>query len=137
MDDISRRALLVGACSLLALGGATLPAAAQSAVRRLADGRVEVSVSAVPELAVVGGAVSIGSVRGVPVGVSRTGPSTYRAFSLRCPHQGVPVARASQGWTCPAHGSEFEPDGALALGPATRGLSRVPSTMRRGRLVVG
>ncbi len=137
MEELSRRALLVGACSLLALGATALPAAAESAIRRLPDGRLEVRVNAVAGLASVGGAVSIGTVRGIPVGVARTGPSSYRAFSLRCPHQKVTVERDPQGWVCSAHGSQFEPDGDLVLGPATRALSRVPATLRRGRLVVG
>ena len=137
MEDISRRALLASACALLALGGSALPAAAQSAVRTRPDGRLEVRVRDVPELASVGGAVRVGSVKGVPVAVARTGPSSYRAFSLRCPHQGVTVARSAQGWTCAAHGSQFEADGDLVLGPATTGLPRVPAALRRGVLVVG
>lgn len=137
MEEISRRVVLAGACSLFALGASALPAAAQTAMRRLPDGRVEVRVSTVPALSAVGGAVSIGSVKGVPVGVARTGPSTYRAFSLRCPHQGIPVKRSEQGWTCPAHGSQFEADGDLVLGPATRALSRIPASLKRGNLVVG
>ena len=137
MTDVSRRTVLAGACAILALGSTALPAAAQGAVRKLPDGRLEVRVKDVPELAKVGGAVRVGNVRGTPVGVARTGPSAYRAFSLACPHQGVTVTRSSVGWTCSAHGSEFEPDGDLVLGPATRGLSKVPSALRRGALVVG
>lgn len=140
MTDVSRRAFLAGACSLMALGGAAataLPAAAASAVRTLPDGRLAVKVGSVPELASVGGAVRIGSVKGAPVGVARTGPRTYTAFSLRCPHQGVPVARDSSGWACPAHGSKFEADGDLVLGPATKGLTRVRSSLKSGTLTVG
>ena len=137
MESITRRGLLVGACALVGLGATSLPAAASSAVKRLPDGRLAVRVNAVPELAQVGGAVRIGEVKGVPVGLARTGPATYLAFSLRCPHQGVTVVRDDTGWICPAHGSEFKPDGALVLGPATTRLSRVASTLRRGQVIVG
>lgn len=137
MEDLTRRALLAGACSLLALGATAVPAAAESAIRRLPDGRLEVRVRAVRELNAIGGAVSVGTVRGVPVGVARTGATSYRAFSLSCPHQKVTVERDGQGWFCSAHGSQFEPDGDLVLGPATKGLRRVPTAMKRGRLVVG
>lgn len=137
MEEISRRSLLVGACALVAVGSTALPAAAQTAIRTLPDGRLEVRVKDVPELRAVGGAVSIGSMKGTPMGVARTGVATFRAFSLRCPHQGVPVARSQKGWTCPAHGSEFDPDGDLILGPATRALTRIPASLKRGRLVVG
>lgn len=137
MTDVSRRAFLAGACSLVAMGGAALPAAASSAVRTLPDGRLAVKVASVPELASVGGAVRIGSVKGMPVGIARTGQRTYKAFSLRCPHQGVPVAISSSGWSCPAHGSQFELDGDLVLGPATKGLTKVRSSLRSGTLTVG
>lgn len=137
MENMSRRAVLTGACALIALGSTALPAAAQSAIRTLPDGRLAVRLKGVPELANVGGAVSIGTIKGNPVGVARTGPSAYRAFSLRCPHQGAKVVRSAVGWTCPAHGSEFEADGDLILGPATTSLSRVPARLRSGVLTVG
>lgn len=137
MTEVSRRSLLAGACATLALGSSALPAAAQTAVRTLPDGRLEVKPKAVPELATVGGAVRVGTIKGVPVAVARTGPTSYAAFSLRCPHQGVPVTRTAQGWTCAAHGSQFEPDGDLVLGPALKGLTRVPARLRRGSLVIG
>lgn len=137
MAEVSRRSLLAGACAILALGSSALPAAAQGAVRTLPDGRLEVKPGSVPELATVGGAVRVGTLKGVPVAVARTGPSSYAALSLRCPHQGVPVTRTAQGWTCTAHGSQFEADGDLVLGPALTRLPRVPARMRRGSLVVG
>jgi len=139
MKDVSRRSFLAGACGLIAIGGVSaLPAAAQTAVRKLPDGRVEVTLKSVPELATVGGAVAIGSVKGIPVAITRTGRSTYKAMSLRCPHLGVTVNRSDIGWTCSAHGSEFESDGDLVQGPATRGLSRIPmSAVRKGKVIVG
>jgi Rieske Fe-S protein len=139
MKDVSRRSFLAGACGLIAIGGVSaLPAAAQTALRKLPDGRIEVTLKSVPELASVGGAVAIGNVKGVPVGLTRTGSSGYKAMSLRCPHQGVTVNRSDIGWTCFAHGSEFESDGDLVRGPATRGLSRIPvSAVRKGKVIVG
>ena len=137
MEHLTRRGFLVGACALAGIAGTALPAAAESAVKRLPDGRVSVRVRAVPELASVGGAVRIGTVKGQPAGLARTGQSSYVAFSLRCPHQGVTVVRDAPGWICPAHGSQFEPDGALVLGPATTGLARIPARMRKGQVIVG
>lgn len=137
MDNVSRRGLLAGACAILALGPAALPAAAQTAIKKLPDGRLEVRLRGVPQLAKVGGAVQIGTVKGVPVGVARTGATTYTAFSLKCPHAGVVVGRSANGWSCAAHGSEFESDGDLVLGPATKGLTKVPARASRGVLVVG
>lgn len=137
MENVSRRAFLVGGCAMLALGSTALPAAAQSAIRTLPNGKLAVRLKSVPALATVGGAVSIGSIKGNPVGVARTGQKTYRAFSLRCPHQGVKVVKSAQGWSCPAHGSEFESDGDLILGPATTPLGKVPTRLKGGVLTVG
>lgn len=135
--SVNRRAFLAGACSFAALGLTALPVAADTAVTKLPDGKLAVRLRKVPALSAVGGAVRIGSLKGVPVGLARTGPKTYKAFSLRCPHQGAIVTRDASGWVCPAHGSEFEPDGDLVLGPATTGLARVPARMVRGEVIIG
>lgn len=134
---VSRRSVLLGACAALAFGATALPAAAQSAITRLPDGRLSVRTAAVPGLARVGGAVRIGNIKGQPVGLARTGTSAFVAFSLVCPHQQAIVRRDATGWLCPAHGSQFEPDGDLVLGPATTRLPRIPSVVRRGTVIVG
>lgn len=136
MDDISRRSLLTGVCAL-AVGAAVIPTAAASAATTSRSGRLSVRLSRVPALRTVGGAAAVGNLRGVPVGIARTGASTYRAFSLLCPHQGAVVSRSSSGWRCLRHGSEFESDGDLVLGPATRSLAIIPVRLRGGTLVVG
>lgn len=137
MEPISRRTLFAGACAVLALGGSEVPAAANTAVKKIAGGRLSVDLKAVPALSKVGGATRIGSLKGVPVAVARTGTSKYIAFNLRCPHQGITVSRTETGWVCNAHMSEFEPDGDLVLGPATTGLVRVPIKVSRGKATVG
>jgi len=137
MEPISRRALLTGACAILALGGSNIPAVAQTVVKKLPGGKLSVKLKDVPELANVGGAVKIGSIKGVPVAVSRTAANKYVAFNLLCPHQQYPVVRAEQGWVCKAHGSEFEAAGDLNLGPATTGLKRVAIKVSRGVATIG
>jgi Rieske Fe-S protein len=136
--EINRRALLSGACALLALTGlGALPASASSEIRKLSNGRVSVKLKSLPELAKVGGSVGIGNVKGKPVAITRTGASSYIAFSLSCPHQGVKLTQAATGWVCDAHGSEFEADGDLVLGPATTRLPRVPMKISKGTATVG
>jgi len=137
MEPISRRTLFVGACAILALGGTQAPAVANAAVKKLPGGRLSVDLKAVPALAKVGGAIRIGSIKGVPVAISRTGTSKYVAFNLECPHQGVTVTRTESGWVCGAHSSEFEADGDLVLGPSTTGLKRVPIKVSRGVATLG
>jgi len=138
-QGVTRRGLLTGACAALGLGVATataLPAAAESNVRKLPDGRLAVRVRRIPELRTVGGAVRVGTVGGTPVAVARTSTG-YRAISLVCPHQGATVVPDADGWVCPAHGSEFTSTGGLLLGPATRGLSVVRSELKKDVLTVG
>jgi len=142
MESISRRDVISGACAILALGGlGTLPAAANTSVKKLANGRVSVQLRRIPELAKVGGSVSIGDVKGRPVAITRTGASSYIAFSLSCPHQQVTLTRTQSGWKCESdnggHGSEFKVNGDLVMGPATSRLPKVPMKVSRGVATVG
>jgi len=137
MEPISRRSFMAGVCAVVALGAGEVPAAANTAVKKLPGGRISVNLKAMPALAKVGGATRIGSVKGVPVAIARTGTSKYIAFNLACPHQGVTVTRNESGWVCNAHGSAFEPDGDLVLGPAPTGLARVPVKISKGLAIIG
>lgn len=137
MEPITRRTLFAGACAILAMGVSDLPAAANTGIKKLPGGRLSVDLKAVTALAKVGGATRIGSVKGVPVAIARTGTAKYVAFSLQCPHQGVTVDRNVNGWFCKAHNSEFKTDGELVLGPATTGLVKVPIKVTRGVATVG
>lgn len=114
-----------------------LSVAASSGVKKLPGGRLSVDLKSIPELAKVGGAVGVGTLKGVPVAISRTSSTKYIAFSLACPHQGVTVSRSDTGWVCPAHRSEFQSDGALVLGPATTGLTKVSIKVTKGVAVLG
>jgi Rieske Fe-S protein len=137
MEPITRRSFIAGVCAVVALGGSEVPAAANAAVKKLPGGRLSVNLKAVPALAKVGGAAKIGSVKGVPVAIARTGASKYIAFNLICPHQGVTVTQNEKGWVCSAHGSEFEADGDLVLGPATTGLTKAPMKISKNVATIG
>lgn len=137
----SRRDFLKSACGVAALSfGAALladDAMAADGIVRQPNGQVVVTPRQVPGLAKVGGSVNLGTVKGVPTALVRTGARTYVAVDLRCTHQGVPVARKGDQWVCPAHGSRFTPDGAFVAGPAGVALRRVPATTRGGTVTVG
>ena len=49
--------------------------------------------------------------------------SGFRALSLVCPHLGCTVDPQPDGFTCPCHGSRFDPQGKLMRGPADKGLT--------------
>ena len=137
MTEFSRRALLTGACAVLLLGSAQAPAVANPAIKKLRGGKLSVRLKDLPALATVGGAVRIGSIKGVPVAITRIENNKYVALDLRCPHQGATVDRTEQGWLCNVHLSEFESDGDLQLGPATTGLKKIAIKVSRGVAVVG
>ena len=137
MEPISRRSLFAGVCAVVALGGSDVPAAANAVVKKLPNGKLSVALKDLPALSAIGGAMRIGSIKGVPVGIARVGTNKYTAFNLRCPHQGVTVTKTDNGWMCKAHNSEFEPDGGLVLGPATTGLAKVPIKVSRGVATIG
>jgi len=137
MTDFSRRALLTGACALLLIGNSQAPAVANPAIKKLPGGKLSVKLKDLSALATVGGAVRIGSVKGIPVGIARTGTNKYVALDLRCPHQGATVDRSEKGWLCNVHLSEFESNGDLQLGPATTGLKKIGIKVSRGVAVVG
>ena len=137
MEPVSRRAIFAGACGIAALTVTGLPTASASAVKKLADGRLSVNVKALPALKEVGSSLQVGAVKGQAVALTRTGPSTFIAFALRCPHQGVTVEKSDTGWVCNAHGSRFGNKGELEFGPATTTLPRVKSRVSGGRVIIG
>jgi cytochrome b6-f complex iron-sulfur subunit len=56
--------------------------------------------------------------------ISRQGGFT--ALSLVCPHLGCTVEPGPAGFTCPCHGSRFDPQGKVTHGPADRPLRALP-----------
>lgn len=137
MEEVSRRALFAGACGIAALSVTGIPAASASAVKKLSDGRLSVNVKSLPALKEVGSSLRVGTLKGQAVALARTGPSTFSAFALRCPHQGVTVEKSESGWVCNAHGSRFGQQGQLEFGPATVDLPKVRTRVSGGRVIIG
>ena len=137
MAELSRRALLTGVCGFAALTLTPLPAEAASVVKKASNGRLTIKLSDISKVVAVGASVAIGKVKGQPAALLRSGPSTFSAFSLVCPHAGVTVVKDGKGWICNAHGSKFETDGELNFGPATTALSPIPVKVSRGVLTIG
>ncbi len=140
--EINRRNFLCGAL-LTALGTSTTiveSAVAATGVKRLANGSVEVTPSAIKSLSKVGGVAVIGDVNGVPTALVRSGAKRYVALDLRCTHAGVTVKTQGSGFYCApqegGHGSAFTRTGAVSQGPADVPLNKLTVTAKGKKLVV-
>jgi cytochrome b6-f complex iron-sulfur subunit len=58
----------------------------------------------------------------IPAVVIRTS-SGFTALSLVCTHLGCTVESKPDGFTCPCHGSRFDPQGNVLRGPAAKPLN--------------
>ena len=83
-----------------------------------------ITIADFPELAIVGGMARVDGGSAQPVAVVRTGPGTFEAISLVCPHQGATVdIMSSPGFRCPSHLAEFAATGAWTGGKQTGDLT--------------
>ena len=57
-----------------------------------------------------------------PIVVYRNSDMSYRAYLLKCTHQGTQLNVHGDLISCPAHGSEFGKSGQVISGPATSSL---------------
>ena len=119
---ISRRAFLADSATLAAV--ATLFAACSDSGISAPTGKVEVKVSTIPGLATNETLVLIDSRRAA----KRTGETTFVAWSRLCTHEGTPVDLATNGFVCNNHGSRFDANGNVTLGPATQALGQLPTS---------
>jgi Rieske Fe-S protein len=63
-----------------------------------------------------------------PVYVHRGASGNYRAFLMRCTHQGAELTSHGEILVCHAHGSEFASDGKVIQGPAEDPLTELALT---------
>jgi Rieske Fe-S protein len=100
---------------------------------------LRVTLASWPALANVGGvAGSVGSLNGGPVAIARTGPSSYLAFSMRCPHAGTTINVVNgASFRCPNHGALFNGQGVWQQSPQrTTDLVRLTVTYTPGDTVL-
>ena len=74
-----------------------------------------------PALGTVGGIVRISGVS-TPVAVVRSDSSSYRAFSMVCPHAGTTIGIVGTGFRCPRHLAAFDASGQNTGGQRTSSL---------------
>jgi len=69
--------------------------------------------------------------------VTQPVPGVYRGFSTICTHTGCNVTRVQGTIDCPCHGSRFNLDGTVAVGPAARPLPDRAVSVVDGQLLLG
>jgi len=80
----------------------------------------------------VGGAALVNSIAG-PFLVSRTSSSTFMAVEAVCTHEGCTVTEADGAtFVCPCHGSRYNRNGQVILGPATASLRQHATSFADG-----
>jgi thiosulfate dehydrogenase [quinone] large subunit len=130
---ISRRAFLADAATIAAL--TALFAACGDSPVEPPSGQIVVKVSDFPGLATMNQLVLVDGRRAA----KRTGASSFVAFSRLCTHEGTPVDVSGSGFFCPNHGSQFDNDGQVTVGPATQPLATLATSFdaTTGTLTIG
>jgi Rieske Fe-S protein len=81
-------------------------------------GKVDVKVGDFAGFATMNKLVLVDNVRAA----KRTGDATFVAFSRLCTHEGTPVDLSGTGFICFNHGSQFDNNGHVTMGPAAQAL---------------
>jgi len=129
-STFGRRPFLVG--SGLSLGALlTLPSAGA------AGSKVDIPLAKLEALKSVGGSIAI-KVRDKLLLLVRDGATTVRAFNPVCTHRQCVVAfnAGDKKIKCPCHGSQFDLDGRVIHGPASRPLEIYPAELVNEQVIV-
>ena len=71
-----------------------------------------------------------------PICLYRFDAKNYSALWLRCAHQGAELQVFGDKLQCPAHGSEFNNQGAVKNGPASMNLRTFPVTIAKNEILI-
>lgn len=102
-------------------------------------GNLVITVANFVPLRTDGGIARVDNGTGTPTAVLRVSATTYRAFSLVCPHAGTTVNIETNSFRCPNHGATFSATGQVTGGPAPTGLTELTATFNAtaGTLTIG
>jgi Rieske Fe-S protein len=131
-STFGRRPFLVG--SGLSLGALlTLPSLAAGA----AGSKVAIPLAKLETLKSVGGSIAI-KVKDKLLLLVRDSATSVRAFNPVCTHRQCVVAfnAGDKKIKCPCHGSQFDLDGRVIHGPASRPLEAYPAELVNEQVIV-
>jgi Rieske Fe-S protein len=61
---------------------------------------------------------------------------SYNALLLRCTHASTPLNFTGKDFVCPLHGSEFDENGRVLEGPATRPLKKLATEVSSKNVII-
>ena len=101
------------------------------------DGRIHLPLNRYPELNEAAGSLRL-QAEGLrdPIYVLIDGNGRYAALSPICTHLGCTVEVERDRLVCPCHGSTYDRAGTVLKGPAERALTRFPTQVTDGVLVI-
>lgn len=112
--------------------GSALPVINASRV----NGVTTVAIDAASPLNSVGGMAFV-QASGASFLVARTAQDACTALTSTCTHQACTISNVSAGvYTCPCHGSQFDPSGRVVRGPAGAALHVFPSALVNNVLTI-
>jgi nitrite reductase/ring-hydroxylating ferredoxin subunit len=113
-------------------GGSSLPVVNGAS----AGGGIQVTIDAASPLASPGSMAFVQSSLG-SVLVAHTGTDTFIAVTSTCTHQGCAITGFSgSNYVCPCHGSQFDANGRVLNGPASRSLQQFNTQFANGVLTI-
>jgi Rieske Fe-S protein len=69
--------------------------------------------------------------------VARTAQDAFAAFTATCTHEACTISGFNnQTFVCPCHGSQFNTNGGVVNGPATRALPQYAARFANGTLTI-
>ena len=132
-SKIGRRRFLLGA----GLGGLGTLLARPAVVARAEGGKVAIPLAKLEMLKSVGGSIAL-KVKGKLLLLVRDSSTSVRAFNPVCTHRQCVVAFSAgdNKIKCPCHGSQFDLDGHVVHGPASRPLECYPAVLADDQVIV-
>lgn len=130
MQTFTRRAFI----KLASLSAAALATLSPLVARAK---KVALKLTKLEALSKVGGAAVI-TIRERPVLLVRDTEESVRAFDATCTHKQCTVGwdAAQKRIQCPCHKSAFDLEGKVLGGPAPKPLTRYPSWLKEGRVII-
>lgn len=138
--EFCTHACLAGAATFLAAcggsGSTDIGTALPVVTGNRVNGLTTVTIDANSPLNAVGG-MALVQASGASFLASRSSADACTVVTSVCTHQQCTVSNASSGvYTCPCHGSQFDPSGRVVRGPAASPLQPFSSALFNGVLTI-